>query len=150
MGQGGLGCVLSHIKVLQMAKKLMLPYVLILEDDVELVKDFDNKLQLCLNELPDKWDIFYLSGTPARPTKFYSKHLNRSFGHWGTFGYLVNSSVYDIILNEWEKLQHTADAALIKISAAMNNYVAANKLILHRDGYSYITNSHRKIKHLSE
>jgi len=150
MGNGGLGCVLSHIKAIELAKENNLKSVIILEDDVELINDFDNKFNKCFSELPNNWDLLYLSGTKYRNTTQYSENLYTCDGYWGTFGYVINSSIYDLVLNEWQKLNLTADHALIKLSAAINVFVSKDKLVLHKDGYSFITNDYRELPHLSK
>jgi GR25 family glycosyltransferase involved in LPS biosynthesis len=143
-----LGCVLSHIEVIEKAKAQNLPYVLIFEDDVTFPLNFDYEFQKCLNELPEDWDLFYLSGTPKTTPQPISEHVCKCGGMWGTFGYMVRESVYDFILLELNRQRLTADSALIKIAGLMNVYIAKNKLISHAAGFSYIAQKEREVKWL--
>ena len=140
-----MGCVLSHLEIFKQAKRLELPYVLIFEDDVTFPLDFDYNFNKCLQELPEDWDIFYLSGTPKRTPQPINDEINLCFGMWGTFGYMVRESIYDFLISEFERQRLTADNALLKISGLINIYSARKKLISHSEGYSYIANKHRKV-----
>jgi GR25 family glycosyltransferase involved in LPS biosynthesis len=143
-----LGCVFSHIEVLEKAKAQQLPYVLIFEDDVTFPLDFDFRFQQCLNDLPEDWDLFYLSGTPKNTPQRVTNNVCKVGGMWGTFGYMIRESVYDFILMEWKRQRLTADSALIKISGLLNVYCAKNKLISHQSGYSYIAQKERQVQWL--
>jgi GR25 family glycosyltransferase involved in LPS biosynthesis len=143
-----LGCVLSHIEVIEKAKAQQLPCVLIFEDDVTFPLDFDFRFQQCLNDLPEDWDLFYLSGTPKTTPQPISEHVCKGGGMWGTFGYMIRETVYDFILMEFKRQRLTADNALIKIAGLLNVYCAKNKLISHAAGYSYIAQKERNVQWL--
>jgi len=140
--------VLSHIEVIQKAKAQNLPCVLIFEDDVLFPLDFDSNFQECLNLLPDDWDLFYLSGTPKLTPQPINEAINKCFGMWGTFGYMVRESVYDFLLSELGRKRLTADNCLIKISGLLNIYSARKKIISHSAGYSYIAQKERNVQWL--
>ena len=58
---GGIGCSKSHIEILKIAKKNKLPYVIIIEDDIEIK---NNKIEKYFNIFKNlkKWDVIILSG----------------------------------------------------------------------------------------
>jgi glycosyl transferase family 25 len=90
---GRMGCLESHTKVLLLAKQNQWKNVLILEDDLEWVKDFEENYKK-LEELFQKpdWDVIMLTG-------WYWKHdFPRIFSANNTGAYLVNSSYYDKLL----------------------------------------------------
>lgn len=125
-----------------------MPYVLIFEDDVTFPLDFDYQFQQCLNDLPEDWDLFYLSGTPKQTPQRVTNNVSKCGGMWGTFGYMVRESIYDFLLFEWGRQRLTADNCLIKISGLLNVYCAKNKLISHAAGYSYIAQKERIVSWL--
>lgn len=55
-----LGCALSHVRAWQMAHEARNPYTLVMEDDVELVPDFRQRMKAVLNEVPADVDILFL------------------------------------------------------------------------------------------
>jgi GR25 family glycosyltransferase involved in LPS biosynthesis len=122
-----------------------LPHICIFEDDVTFPLDFHDKLNKCISELPEDWDLFYLAGTNKAHPSPYSENVNRCYGAWGTFAYIIRESVYDVILNELVRHRLTVDGHLIKISGLINCYIAKKKIVSHSVGFSYITNTHRNI-----
>ena len=61
---GEIGCTLSFRKVLSDAIKNNFNNILILEDDVNLVSNFEEKLNKSMKEVPKDWDIIYLGVSP--------------------------------------------------------------------------------------
>ena len=54
-----IGVFLSHLKIYKKIIKEDLPYALIMEDDVKLLKNFKKNLNNLLNNLPKKYDIIH-------------------------------------------------------------------------------------------
>jgi hypothetical protein len=81
-----------------------------LDSDIRLKKniqtttlglEFLNKLNDCLNELPENWDGIHLGGSsPLGSTVNYSLFLNKCFASWGGYGYIVNKKAIPIILDK--------------------------------------------------
>ena len=46
---GGIGCGKSHIKVLKIAKQLNLPYVIVIEDDIDMQHSLEKYMDLIKN-----------------------------------------------------------------------------------------------------
>lgn len=61
---GRIGCSLSHLKCIQMAKEQNMECVLILEDDVSflLPDDFVENVNKFLSNPKNKWDVLLLAG----------------------------------------------------------------------------------------
>jgi hypothetical protein len=89
--------------------------------------------------------LFYLGGTNKAHPLEYSQHLNKCFGAWGTFAYIIRESVYDLFIEELSRQTLTADGHFIKISGLINSYIAKKKIVSHSVGFSYITNTYRNI-----
>lgn len=58
-----IGCALSHIKAWKTLVKNKDEYALILEDDVNLVNNFDKEMYNALNNVPENYDMLYLGYT---------------------------------------------------------------------------------------
>jgi hypothetical protein len=93
---GHYGCLLSHIKAIELAKRKKLNSVLILEDDVLLEDNFIERISRL--RVPD-WDIIYFGGLiPEKKLFLNDWALCNSV--MGAYGYLIKSHMYEIILKE--------------------------------------------------
>lgn len=104
---GWVGCMLSHIKVLKMAKANNLPYVIVIEDDCIVTSDrFAENLAVILKYLHqhlEQWD--YLNLCPLTPSKLSqfiqlenSTLIEYGYALWANF-VIYNSSMYDVLTN---------------------------------------------------
>ena len=105
MANGALGCSMSHLKCIQLAKENNLPYVLIVEDDIEFLEPntFINQANKFFNSI-DKWDVLLLAGTNIPP---YIKIDNNDScikvkTCQTTTGYLVSSNYYDKLITNYK------------------------------------------------
>ena len=98
---GAIGCNLSHIEVLKLAKARGYESVMIFEDDFQFLVDKQTWDQL-IARLPTSYDVVMLS-----------YNLVASAGHDDTFdrvlevqttsGFIVHSRFYDKLLTRWEE-----------------------------------------------
>ena len=57
---GARGCFLSHLAVLEMAREVALPCIVILEDDVNFCREFPDQWKQAMSTInPLEWSIFY-------------------------------------------------------------------------------------------
>ncbi len=104
---GAVGCATSHIEILKIAKSKDLKNVLVFEDDIKILDDYDKNSLLVLNELQNfskPWELLYLGweydGKPRKTKKSLSKS-NRGFKKFGlrtTRAIAYNKSVFDKII----------------------------------------------------
>ena len=96
---GHYACLQSHIKAIKIAKSRNYSSIMILEDDVFFCKDFISKLK---NLKIPKYDILYLGGIITNKKIFFN---DWSIGKniMGAYGYILNSNLFDIIIEELEK-----------------------------------------------
>lgn len=138
------GCIKSHINVLTNTDSEL---ILVLEDDFELVDDFDSKLMKCLAELPDDWQGLWLGGRTVKPRENYSEHLQKIQATTGAFGYIVRKSFVPDLVAELEKFTLLADWAMSKVFKRV--YRSKRNLVKHKNGYSYIQNKDVRYADLS-
>lgn len=94
------GCILSHYKIIEDAKNNKYNRILILEDDVLFIENFNDNFTKFISQIKNDWKLLYLGA---------SQHewngINVSRGYYlskncdGTFAYAVDNSIYDQILN---------------------------------------------------
>lgn len=100
MENGALGCSMSHLKCLQMAKENGWPHVLIVEDDILFldkdifIKQINNFLKNHIND----WDTLLISGNNIPPYERLDDTCIKVTTCQTTTGYLVKSHYYDKLI----------------------------------------------------
>lgn len=106
LASGAIGCTMSHIKCLELAKKRNLPHVFICEDDITFldVEVFKNSIQN-FKESPHskKWDVIIVSGNNCPLYKKCSDSYIQVFNCQTTTGYIVNNHYYDTLLANFKE-----------------------------------------------
>lgn len=100
---GEIGCSLSHHKAWTMAHRDGIKYPIILEDDVDFLKDFENIIKTILKVSP-KFDILYLSrkligedGGIHSVLPSGHKLVNAGFSYWNNSYMLTHESVKKLL-----------------------------------------------------
>ena len=151
---GALGCLESHTKALLIAKENGWKNVLILEDDLEWLEEFEQNYAK-LEELTNipKWDVIMLVGW------YWKYEFPRVFNANNAGAYLVNSSYYDTLIQnrktsvfklrtgfgfDFRSPKYAADSAW-KFLQQRDNWYALNPCICRQvDGYSDHCKKHIK------
>ena len=99
MENGAIGCTMSHIKVLQDAKKNSLPYVLICEDDIQFTNPqlFKNQINGLLSS-NESWDVILIAGNNLPPYKKVNEFCVKVSQCQTTTGYIVKATYYDVLI----------------------------------------------------
>ena len=107
---GILGCTMSHVNCIKIAKEKKYKNVLILEDDVVFNTDiFYDVLIKTLNQLDSnnlKYDMLYLGANLIRGynNKLIDKNLAKIARAKCAHAYIINSSIYDYIIDAYSKI----------------------------------------------
>lgn len=105
---GGIGCSLSHIKVLNEAINRDLPYFCVVEDDLEVIDK--NNIKHQLEEVKkyidsnNDWNVIILGAVPNN--KIYKRKNNNMIiakKMQTTIGYIVNKSYYNKLLDNFNE-----------------------------------------------
>ena len=138
---GAIGCTLSHINIWKEfansnngSDKLV-----VMEDDMDVVGDFKNKLQNYVNHLPNDFDIsqIYLSKTHERNKSNVQKindFVETGYPQNGTVGYIISKNGAKKLLKHSLPMYEAVDA-MIKDAIRQNkiiSYVPTEKLVLHK------------------
>lgn len=124
---GHFACLLSHIKAIKKAKECKYSHIMILEDDVFFDPDIIQKLK---NMYIPEFDFLYLGGITSKKKVFndgwgYSNKTNIM----GAYAYILCSSIYDVVLNELEKLNEYVDFFYLKIIQKKYRTIILNDII---------------------
>ena len=102
-GKGVVGCKLSHIEVIKIARDRGYKQILILEDDAKPIDNFETILNNVISELTtidDKWSFLYLSANHKEKGVPLSGHIKQCKTAYTTAAYIVRSNVFEEIITE--------------------------------------------------
>tara|TARA_B100000424_G_scaffold185760_1_gene144092 strand:+ start:8703 stop:9371 length:669 start_codon:yes stop_codon:yes gene_type:complete len=102
---GAIGCTLSHIKCLEIAKERKYEEVFICEDDITFTNPtlfLENLKKFCDNE-DIMWDVLIIGGNNVPPYKQYYEYCARVFNCQTTTGYIVKEEFYDVMIDNFKE-----------------------------------------------
>ena len=100
---GSLGCAMSHLKVLEIAKERALDYVIIFEDDFKITnKDtFISSLNnFFIN--PPEFDVLKFGGNALPPYKINKTYVKLTYSYC-TMSYMVKKHYYTKLINNYKQ-----------------------------------------------
>jgi glycosyl transferase family 25 len=102
---GAIGCSMSHLKILQTAKKSGWDHVLICEDDMQFLEPvvFVNQMNSFLKNHKTDWDVVLLAGNNMPPYNKIDDTCVQVFHCQTTTGYLVKSHYFDTLINNYKE-----------------------------------------------
>jgi GR25 family glycosyltransferase involved in LPS biosynthesis len=158
--EGIVGCGMSHLTVLKMAREKNFPYILVCEDDIvfkspELFKRKLHKLE------KDNWDVLLLGGNMDCfvPLIEHSSDAYRILKAFTTTGYIVRQHYYDTLIECWENAlknlvreknnrNYFLDVAWFPLQRRDIWLIVRPLQVYQREGYSDIEKEHTNYKHL--
>lgn len=104
MASGAIGCTLSHIKCLEIAKSRNYEHVFICEDDITFLKPelLRENLTKFYNNKTIQWDILIIGGNNCPPFQVITDYCSRIFNCQTTTGYIVKQNMYDVLLDNFK------------------------------------------------
>jgi hypothetical protein len=105
---GRLGCSISHLKLLEMAKEKRLDYIVIIEDDIQFTKPEEyNSMLVEFNSFMQQtnldYDVLMIAGNLRGPVSHLSKFIYRVFNSFVAAGYIVKKHYYDTIIQNYRE-----------------------------------------------
>jgi glycosyl transferase family 25 len=99
---GALGCSMSHLKCLEIAKQNNWPHLLIIEDDIKFLDPnlFKNQLNTFLTNHKE-WDVIIVGGNNVPPYEKIDDTCVKVSSCQTTTGYLVNGHYFDRLINNF-------------------------------------------------
>jgi len=135
---GSVGCYLSHIKIWdEILESENINQALILEDDIDLDIDFNQKLEKYYQQVPDNWDLIYLGTGKMKGNNITKKIMKPKVGNYigynnGTFGYIIKKSSIHKLKKLILPIDHkTIDYVIRSNFGKIKGYFFINKIIIH-------------------
>jgi GR25 family glycosyltransferase involved in LPS biosynthesis len=103
---GAIGCTMSHIKCLEIAKERGWEKVFICEDDITFLspEGLEANLEKFMNEQKDlEWDVLIIGGNNVPPYDQITGYLARVYSCQTTTGYIVRRHYYDTLLQNFRE-----------------------------------------------
>jgi glycosyl transferase family 25 len=149
---GELGCMFSHLGIIQDAKDNGIESVLIFEDDVEFAEDFNYLFSEYMKQVPEDWQLLYLGAnhslcnmhmrTDDIPPVQISDNIYKINRAFSCHAYAVRNNMYDRLI---EKANHASynlpiDVLYSQLQYDSRSYLIRPHLCWQREGYSDIQN----------
>ncbi len=125
VSSGHYGCLLSHIKAIEKAKKENLNSVMILEDDIFFDENF--KFIIETMKVP-KFDMLYLGGIIPE-IKFFNLGWGKHTEIMGAYAYIINNHMYDIVLEKLYEKRYCVDIAYIEYIQSKYNVLILDDIV---------------------
>jgi GR25 family glycosyltransferase involved in LPS biosynthesis len=139
--RGHAGCHHSHVTLLKKLRGTA-DYHVILEDDVELIEGFKDKVERLIYELSsDDWFMLYLGGNLnvyENPVERCDEHFNYAKKVMGTHAYVVNDAHIDDILEVITERVHKVDVMFMGLQQKVDVLISKECLAWQRETFSDI------------
>lgn len=105
MQNGAIGCTMSHIKCIELAKSRDWEQVFICEDDISFLKPelLKRNIELFYNNDDILWDVLIIGGNNVPPYQQLYEYAARIFRNQTTTGYIVKKHYYDTLLTNFKE-----------------------------------------------
>ena len=133
-----IGVTLSHLRILEYAEKNKLDNVLIFEDDIVFVDDFNQKFDSYFSEIPNDWDMIYFSGTNVGGLESVTENIWRTFGTLTAHSYIIKNSVFRLFIDKFKKLENVGDFTFAENHQYIKAYIYLPHITYQRAGISDI------------
>lgn len=138
--RGNYGLLLTNIRIFEEAKKNNYKSIVILEDDVKFIDNFNYYFEIIYPTVPLDWDILYLGANHQKPPTLVTENVGKCIETWTTHAIVFKQSSYEIILEELYRLEHPIDVAFSKLFDRVNAYSIIPSIAFQRPSHSDIEN----------
>jgi len=152
MTNGAIGCSMSHLKILEDAKKNNLDHVLIIEDDIKFLNPelFKTQMNKFFQLHGNNWDVVLLAGNNMPPYEIIDDTCVKVSRCQTTTAYLVNGHYLNILASNVkmgltnllnkpdEKSKYAIDKFWFILQNNSNWYLITPLTVVQREDYSDI------------
>jgi GR25 family glycosyltransferase involved in LPS biosynthesis len=138
--KGHAGCYMSHIKLLELIYEIGTDITIVFEDDVELIKDIQERIFDVIVKLPDDWDLLYLGGWNLGEIKRFDTGIDVAENILTTHAYMIRRKFIPIILAQLKTREFKIDVMFSESLKLGKCYICNPVLAWQRKGFSDIVN----------
>jgi len=161
LANGALGCSMSHLRCIEIARENNWDHILIVEDDIKFLNPeiFMNQLNKFLN-LHTDWDVVLIAGNNLPPHEIIDDSCVKVSQCQTTTGYIVKKNYYDILINNIRNsinqlikeptnaFLYAIDKYWFALQQKHNWYLIVPLTVTQREDYSDIEKKHTNYTHL--
>lgn len=142
--EGAVGCSLSHLFTIKLAKQNNLDNFLLLEDDVVFDDNINEKFFSVLDQVPDDWDMLYLGGQHFHGMNMprVSENIYKCVYTLAAQSVGIKNTVYDYFIDKLMDITKINDLHYAESHKEINAYVIIPHLTWQRNSYSDIEKIH--------
>jgi GR25 family glycosyltransferase involved in LPS biosynthesis len=137
---GAYGCLLSHVQVVEEARRSGHESVLIFEDDAVLDPEFRIKFASFSEEVPPDWDMLYFGALHKDEPVKIAEHVYRITKANSTYAYALKRSVFDAFIELNRRAEHVLDMNAYLLQEQFNCYCFMPNLAWVQFEYSDVQN----------
>ena len=152
MKNGAIGCTISHIKCIEIAREKRWPHVIILEDDIEFTNPelFLKQFNLFIQRHSSMWDVVLLAGNNMIPYSANDQVSVQIYNCQTTTGYMVQSHYYDTMIKNMreglgkllkepaKKSEYAIDRYWLQLQKRDSWFLIVPLTVVQREDYSDI------------
>jgi GR25 family glycosyltransferase involved in LPS biosynthesis len=159
---GAVGCSISHLKCLEMAKKHESPFVFICEDDIQFLNPtlFLKQVGTFCQTIKSEWDVLIVSGNICPPYQQIGDYCVRLVNCQTTTGYIVQQHYYDKLIENYKesiklllsnpanKREYAIDIYWKRLQVTDRWYMITPPTVVQVEGFSDVEGRNTNYKHL--
>lgn len=159
---GAVGCSMSHLKCIEMAKNNDSPFVFICEDDIQFLNPelFLKNLGLFCENVNNDWDVLIISGNICPPFQAIGDFCVRLVNCQTTTGYIVQKHYYDTLIanfregitkllsNPTNKREYAIDMYWKRLQQKDKWFMIVPPTVVQMEGFSDVEGRETNYKHL--
>lgn len=141
--EGAVGCALSQLFTLKLAKQNNLNSFLLLEDDIEFDVDINSKFNSFYREIPNDWDMIYLGGQHYHGMNLLkiTDNIYKCEYTLCAHSVIFKNTIYDRFIDKLIDITKPCDVHYAESHKEINAYVIIPHLTWQRKSYSDIENA---------
>lgn len=138
--EGAVGCALSQLFALKLAKHNKLKKFLLLEDDVEFDEEIQSKFPKYYSQVPNDWDMIYLGGQHFHGMNLQqvSENVYKCEYTLCAHSVIFKYTVFDRFINKLVDITKPCDVHYAESHKEINAYVIIPHLTWQRNSFSDI------------
>ncbi len=136
--KGELGCLMSHLKIIETAKNENLESILIFEDDANFDKKFSRLFPKYIRQLPENWDMLFFGGNHSVTPLPFSKNILQVMDMRCTHAYAIHQSMYQTLIDNLKDCHIPIDLFYTQIQSTYKCYVFYPHIAWQHAGESFI------------
>ena len=133
---GNAGCNLTHFLIIQAAAFQGHKAILVFEDDAVLADGFMDRINGCLQDLPEDWDMLMLGASHRTKPVQVTDKIYRVTKGFTSHAYIMRNTVYQYVLERLQPFDEPLDCIFTDVQALFNVYITNPPLAWQHAGWS--------------